>query len=126
MQDNPDRFVSMGHIATDVWTSPGGSRLGSAACSWFAAAQDARVALANAIMKESFAVTRANEATIVDRCIVADFALMFGVFLAHHERATVVAELPLTMAKLAYDAAKEAYVLASVARFADPEPLVHE
>jgi hypothetical protein len=126
MQDNPDRFVTMGHIATDVWTSAEGSRLGSAACSWFAAAQDARVALANAIMKESLAVDRANEETIVDRCIVADFALMFGVFLAHHEGVTVVAELPLTMAKLAYDAAKEAYVLASMARFADPEPLVHE
>lgn len=126
LQDNPERFVTMGRVVTDVWTSAEARRLGGAACSWFAAAQDARVALANAIMKESVSVPRANEATIVDRCVVADFALMFGLFLAHHESVTVVAELPVTMAKLAYDAAKEAYVLATTAHFADPDPLVDE
>lgn len=126
MQENPERFVAMGHIVTDVWTSVEAHRLGGTACSWFAAAQDARVALANAIMKESPVVPRANEATIVDRCVVADFALMFGLFLVHHENVSVVSELPVTMAKLAYDAAKEAYVLATSARFADPDPLVRE
>jgi hypothetical protein len=126
MQEDPERFVTMGHVVTDVWTSAAGHRLGDVACSWFAAAQDARLALANAIMRESVLITPSNEATIVDRCIVADFALMFGLFLAHHERVMVVAELPVTMAKLAYDAAKEAYVLATTARFADPVLPVHE
>lgn len=126
LQDNPERFVTMGRVVIDVWTSKEARRLGGEACSWFAAAQDARVALANAIVKESVSVPPANEETIVDRCIVADFALMFGLFLAHHDSVTVVAELPVTMAKLAYDAAKEAYVLATTARFADPDPLVQE
>ena len=122
MQEDPERFVPMGSVVTDVWTSAEASRLGSATCSWFAAAQDARLALATVIMKESVSVARPNEETIVERCLVADFALMFGVFLAHNAPVPVVAELPLTMAKLAYDAAREAYVLASTARFADPEP----
>ena len=124
MQDNPERFVTMRHVVTDVWSSAEVRRLGDVACGWFAAAQDARVALANAIMEEPLSVARASESTIVDRCIVADFALMFGLFLAHHESVPVVAGLPVTMAKLAYDAAKEAYVLATTARFADPDPLV--
>jgi hypothetical protein len=124
LQEDPARLVTLGHVATDVWTSAEARRLGDTACSWFAAAQDARVAIANAIMTESVSVPPAAEQTIVHRCAVADFALMFGLFLAHQERMPVVAELPVTMAKLAYDAAKAAYVLATTARFADPDPLV--
>jgi len=124
MQENPERFVTMGHVVTDVWTSSEARRLGDAACSWFAAAQDARVAVANAISKESVSVPPANEETIVHRCVVADFALMFGLFLAHEKNMSAVRELAVTMAKIAYDAAKEAYVLATTYRFADPDPLV--
>ncbi len=121
MAENPERFVTMGDVATDVWTTPEARRFGDVACSWFAAAQDARLALAHSIIKESGAVSPAHEVTIVDRCVVADFALMFGLFLAHEQTAPAAPELPVAMAKLAYEAAKEAFVLATTHRFADRE-----
>jgi hypothetical protein len=122
MQENPERLVAMSHVVTDVWTSEETRRrLGEIACSWFAAAQDARVALANAIRQDSVPISSASEDTIGHRGIVADFALMFGLFLAHAPSLRTAPELPVTMAKLAYDAAKEAYVLATTYRFADRE-----
>jgi len=120
MQENPDRLVAMGHVADDVWTSEATSRrIGEDACSWFAAAQDARSALAHAIMQDTVSISPLNEAAIVHRGLVADFALMFGLFLVHEPVPLTVPELPVTMAQLAYEAAKEAYVLATTQRFAD-------
>lgn len=104
----------------DVWTSAEARRLGEVACSWFAAAQDARIALAHAVMKETVLIPPANEMTILHRCVVADFALMFGLFLVR-EGTPTTPELSVAIAKLAYNAAKEAYVLATTQRFADPK-----
>ncbi len=119
LQENPERLATLGHAVADVWTSDESRHLGDEARAWFAAAQDARMALADAIVREP-AVPPASEETIVDRCLVADFALLFGLFLAHETHPATAADLPVVMGKLAYDAAKDAYVLATAPRFEDP------
>lgn len=119
LQENPDRLATLGHTGADIWTSDENRHLGDEACAWFAAAQDARGALADAIVREP-SVPAASEERIVSRCLVADFALLFGLFLAHAPHPAAAADLPVAMGKLAYDAAKDAYVLATTPRFEDP------
>jgi hypothetical protein len=123
MLDNPERLVAIDRVLTDTWTSEEARRvLGDDAVSWFAAAQDARVAIAHALPRDVAAVSPDAE-TILGRCVVADFAILLGLFLAQHPTPRVPEGLPVTIAKLAYEAAKEAYVLATTERFADPEPV---
>ena len=123
MLDNPERIVAMGRVLTDTWASEETRRvLGDDAVSWFTAAQDARVAIVRALVQD-VATSSPNEEAILRRCVVVDFAILFGGFLAHHPSLRVTEGLPVAIAKLAYEAAKQAYVLATTHRFADPEPV---
>lgn len=123
MLDNPERLVAMGRELTGISTSEEARRaLGDEAVGWFAAAQDARVAIMHALLPNA-AVAVLNEEAILRHCVVADFAILFGTFLSHHPSPRAAADLPVTIGKLAYEAAKQAYVLATTHRFADPEPV---
>ncbi|HWO22563.1 MAG TPA: hypothetical protein VNO30_27580 [Kofleriaceae bacterium] len=125
LQENPERLATLGHRTADVWASDPSGHLDDEARAWFAAAQDARVALADAIMHEP-TIPPASEEKIVRHCLVADFALLFGLFLAHEAPTASRSALPVVIGKLAYDAAKAAYVLATTPRFEDPVPSGHE
>jgi hypothetical protein len=119
--EDPDRLAAMSHVLTDSWTSePTLGAIGDEAASWFAAAQDARVAVVRALMKDGVLSPSPNEETIVRLCAVTDFAVLLGLFLAQHPKAAD--GLAVAIGKLAYESAERAYVLAAVHRFADPEP----
>ena len=121
--ERPERIVAMGRVLTETWASEETRCvLGDDATSWFTAAQDARVAIVRALVQDG-ETSSPNEEAILRRCVVVDFAMLFGAFLAHHPTLKVTEGLPVAIAKLAYEAAKQAYVLATANRFADPEPV---
>jgi ABC-type transport system substrate-binding protein len=97
-------------------------RIGDDAAMWFSAAQDARVAVVHALMKDGVLPPSPNEEEIVRLCVVADFAILFGLFLVQHPRTKAPEGLAVAIGKLGHDSAKRAYVLATVHRFTDPEP----
>lgn len=119
--EDPDRLAAMSHVLTDAeetWDA-----IGDDAAIWFTAAQDARVAIVHALVKDGvLSPSPNNEDEIVRLCVVADFAILFGLFLAQHPRTKTAEGLAVAIGKLGYESAKRAYVLATVHRFADPEP----
>jgi hypothetical protein len=119
--EDPDRLAAASHAlaATDdeAWDA-----IGDDAAMWFSAAQDARVAVVHALMKDSVLPPSPNEEEIVRLCVVADFAILFGLFLVQHPRTKAPEGLAVAIGKLGHESAKRAYVLATVHRFTDPEP----
>lgn len=121
--EDQGRLVAMTRVLTDTWTSEDTlEALGTEAAGWFAAAQDARAAIALGLVKNGMPVPPSHEATIVHLCLVADFAILLGLFLAQHSHPKLIDGLAVAIGKLAHESAKNAYVLMATHRFADPEP----
>lgn len=122
--EDPERLSAVSHVLTDTWTSEETlGAIGDEAASWFAAAQDARVAVVHALVKDGVLSSPPNEEDIVRLCVVADFAILLGLFLTQHPHRKSANGLEVAIGKLGYESAKRAYVLATVHRFADPEPM---
>lgn len=120
--EDPERLAAASYTLTDTWTSEEAlGVIGGGAASWFAAAQDARAAVAHAVVKDGVLSPSPNEDEIVRLCVVADFAILLGLFWVQHPRAETVEGLAVAIGKLGYESAKRAYVLATAHRFADPE-----
>ena len=124
LQEQPDRMNALATFARDGWSSKEAHRLGEEARTWFTAAQAARATLANAIILNPSLIRATEEPAVVHHCVLADFALLFGVFLVHEPEVNPSSQLSLAMAKLAHDAATRAYSLATAHRFADQDQLV--
>jgi len=118
--EDPDRLAAVSHGLAD--TEETWDAIGDDAAIWFTAAQDARVAITHALVKDGVPSPSPNEDEIVRLCVVVDFAILFGLFLAQHPRIKTADGLAVAIGKLGYESAKRAYVLATVHRFADPEP----
>ena len=119
--EDPDRLAAVGRALTDAdetWDA-----IGDDAAMWFSAAQDARVAVVHALMEDGVLTPSPNEEEIVRLCVVADFAILFGLFLVQHPRTKAPEGLAVAIGKLGHESAKRAYVLATMHRFADPEPV---
>lgn len=121
--EDPERMAAVSQVLTDTWTSEETlSAIGDEAASWLAAAQDARGAVVHALVKNGVLSPSPNEEAIVPLIVVADFAILLGLFLAQHPQPRVAGGLTVAIGKLAHESAKQAYVLATAHRFADPEP----
>ncbi len=95
-------------------------RLGLMACANFAAAQTARLALAKLVVAMPGVVQQVDEHQLIGCCLVADFALMFGIITARTGTDTRPAEgVTAWMAVTAFDAAREAYGIVAVKQFSD-------
>jgi hypothetical protein len=122
--EDAERLAAASYTLTDTWTSDEAlGVLGEAAASWFAAAQDARAAVAHTVVKDGMLSPSATDDEIVRLCVVADFAILLGLFWVQHPRSEAVEGLAIAIGKLGHESAKRAYVLATAHRFADPEPV---
>jgi hypothetical protein len=119
--EDPDRLAAVGRALTDADES--WDAIGDDAAMWFSAAQDARVAVVHALMQDGVMTPSPNEEEIVRLCVVADFAILFGIFLVQHPRTKAPEGLAVAIGKLGHESAKRAYVLATMHRFADPDPV---
>ena len=114
LQDHPDRFSKLTGAARDTWRSVDAlTRLGEDACEWFAAAQSARQALADA------ATVGPSLDEIVRHTLPADFAFMLGVLLIRTPDAKPAEGLALSVAKLAHTSATNAFAIATRHHYAD-------
>lgn len=113
MQEEPDRPAEVAKIATNAWSDPVViTRLGADACGWFASAQKVRVDLATLALSGQIVQPLRDEDVIARACFMADFSIMFGLFLAHTHR-TFPTALPLEVARSAHHNAKRGYVWAT-------------
>lgn len=120
LQEHPDQFGKLTGAARDLWRSEDALvRLGEDACEWFAAAQTARQALADAAPGGP---GRDELDEIVKHTLLADFAFMLGVLMSQTPDAHPAAGLALSVAKLAHTSATNAFAIATKHRYADEAP----
>lgn len=112
VRENPERASNMARLATNAWSSSDALKLGADACYWFALAQAARTALAEALMMSKIPSPFVDEAAAMRSCLMADFAIMFGLFIMHADQ-PIHSALAVQIGKFAYTHAREAHALAT-------------
>jgi hypothetical protein len=113
LQENPESALKIAKLASDVWsTTATATTLNADARYWFAAAQDARTQLAAVVTDGTIQAPVKDEAAITRACLLADFAIMFGLFMSQTSR-SIPSGLAEAVGRFAHAHAKEAHVLAT-------------
>lgn len=120
--ERPERMARMTEAtrANDPWSDERvQERLGLSSCANFAAALDARLAVAELVLADPGVTTEVSEDDLAPSCLLADLALMCGYYVAIHDQEPVAPIVADALGSLAIEAARHAYVLVGAQRFAD-------